>query len=358
MRKTFTKTALILLTLGAGACGDASSVDKEGPGVLLAPLKGAIFTTLADGTRVNANIYADKDDVYLDGGPGPGAPGMAACLPEGFYYFQVTDPSGMTPLSTDEIGCRRFEVTADCEIEYEPENCAMPHAVGMDLNDGGDTIALMPYLDTPNNGDEYKVWATPVDEYVEGGANFGFINSSSKTDNFKVRQAPPKCGDGELDEGEQCDDGNTVGGDGCSAICTIEPPCGNGMKDEGEECDDGNNVDGDGCSAICTIEPFCGDGTLDSGEQCDDGNNEDGDGCSADCAIESRCGDGTVNEGEQCDDGNTTGGDGCSATCEVEHGPKCGNGIPEEGEQCDDGNDNNEDQCTNDCKICDVIKPL
>jgi cysteine-rich repeat protein len=31
----------------------------------------------------------------------------------------------------------------------------------------------------------------------------------------------------------------------------------------------------------------CGDGTLDSGEQCDDGNTQDGDGCSATCEIES-----------------------------------------------------------------------
>lgn len=33
------------------------------------------------------------------------------------------------------------------------------------------------------------------------------------------------CGDGEINnEGEYCDDGNTVNGDGCSATCTIEIP--------------------------------------------------------------------------------------------------------------------------------------
>src|SRR5262249_51824652 len=35
---------------------------------------GAIFTTLVDGSAVNYNIYAAKEDVYLDGGPGQGAP--------------------------------------------------------------------------------------------------------------------------------------------------------------------------------------------------------------------------------------------------------------------------------------------
>jgi len=97
-----------------------------------------------------------------------------------------------------------------------------------------------------------------------------------------------RCGDGyaDPDGGEECDDGNTVDGDGCSSICTIEPFCGDGALDSGEECDDGNTVDGDGCSYDCKIESFCGDNIIDPGEQCDDGNNSDGDGCSANCTIE------------------------------------------------------------------------
>lgn len=35
-----------------------------------------------------------------------------------------------------------------------------------------------------------------------------------------------------------------------------------------------------------TIDPYCGDGHLDAGEQCDDGNNRSGDGCSASCTTE------------------------------------------------------------------------
>jgi cysteine-rich repeat protein len=31
-----------------------------------------------------------------------------------------------------------------------------------------------------------------------------------------------KCGDGVIDPGEQCDDGNMVSGDGCSALCQVE----------------------------------------------------------------------------------------------------------------------------------------
>ncbi len=36
------------------------------------------------------------------------------------------------------------------------------------------------------------------------------------------------------------------------------------------------------CRSDCTL-PACGDGRLDGGERCDDGNNVDGDGCAADC---------------------------------------------------------------------------
>src|SRR5262249_49490827 len=47
------------------------------------------------------------------------------------------------------------------------------------------------------------------------------------------------CGDGHLDAGEECDDGNRINGDSCDNNCTI-PRCGNGIVDPGEECDDGN----------------------------------------------------------------------------------------------------------------------
>ena len=35
----------------------------------------------------------------------------------------------------------------------------------------------------------------------------------------------------------------------------IPDNCGNGIVDPGEQCDDGNNVNGDGCDAFCHIEP-------------------------------------------------------------------------------------------------------
>jgi cysteine-rich repeat protein len=90
----------------------------------------------------------------------------------------------------------------------------------------------------------------------------------------------PTCGNYLQESGEQCDDGNTSNGDGCSSSCQIEvapdngggggggqggtppPPvevepevvCGNAIEEEGETCDDGNILNNDGCSYLCQTE--------------------------------------------------------------------------------------------------------
>ena len=186
------------------------------------------------------------------------------------------------------------------------------------------------------------------------------------------------CGDGVRDVTfEECDDGNTTPGDGCSSTCLWEglaacggpgQPgcCGNGVQDPFEECDDGNSAAGDGCSAVCLNEGSqavgsqCGNGAIgylpsSGGEDCDDGNTVNGDGCSSQCLYEGSssigvavCGNGVLESsgGEQCDDGNALDGDGCSssclvqvlATCSSTDGVSCcGNGVldPANNEQCD-----------------------
>src|SRR5712692_1467131 len=148
--------------------------------VLAAPsyaqLSGAIFTTNFDGTIVNQNIYPSKDAVYLDGGPGPGAPQTAAGLPDGTYVFQVTDPSGKTLLSTDAAKCRQFTVSGGI-ITGVVSAGGCQHATHVGANNpGGVTVQLIPFADTPNHGDEYKAWATPVGDFLNGCAGLGVSN--------------------------------------------------------------------------------------------------------------------------------------------------------------------------------------
>ncbi len=57
------------------------------------------------------------------------------------------------------------------------------------------------------------------------------------------------CGDGKVNsDNEECD-----GEDGCEEDCTWTLECGNGIVQDGEECDDGNNIPGDGCENDCTV---------------------------------------------------------------------------------------------------------
>ncbi len=215
--------AVVFLVLGGEAGAHAPS--------------GAIFTTTENGDTVNGNLYDQKKDVFLDGGPGPGAPRNAAGLDDGLYVFQVTDPSSMVLLSEDAAECRVVKVESgvivarmdwagsgtdptDFSLHGGNDACHRnngsngPHRAESDLDHGPPAIVvqLLPYLDTPNPGGVYKAWMSFLEDFVNGCAaqdksgdqalsdidcgspndvpgNFhGFIPAHSKTDNFKVRE--------------------------------------------------------------------------------------------------------------------------------------------------------------------------
>lgn len=146
-------------------------------------------------------------------------------------------------------------------------------------------------------------------------------------------QAKGRCGDGVVQEGEQCDDGNRSNRDNCLNNCK-RPVCGNGVREGYELCDDGDHnsdTKPDACRTNCT-QASCGDGVADSREECDGDDrkyyictdfakyNGGRLGCTNECRFEysecTFCGDGVVNhESELCDDGNNENDDGCNADC-------------------------------------------
>lgn len=158
---------------------------------LAAGFNGSIYTTTFDGQTVNANSYASKDAVYISGGPqntnGNG-------LPDGTYYFQVTDPSGATLLSTDAAECRQLIVFGGRVSAAEGPSCQ--HSTGIPNSANGSTpVKLSPYSDTPNSGSEYKVWLirqVASTSVAADGMHLNFSPSNAKTDNFKVVFVP--CG--------------------------------------------------------------------------------------------------------------------------------------------------------------------
>ena len=163
-----------------------------------------------------------------------------------------------------------------------------------------------------------------------------------------VTSPDPTCGDGRVDDGEACDDGNDVDSDECTNACKL-PRCGDGILQNKEGCDDGNSDDTDSCLSTCD-DAKCGDGFVHTGvEECDDGNVSSNDVCLTTCLF-NICGDGKVNpETEECDDGNLVDNDACRSNCTRS---SCGDGIIQTqiGEVCDDGNTVAEDACTDVCK--------
>ncbi len=217
-----------------------------------------------------------------------------------------------------------------------------------------------------NDGDGNGDAGANGDDDPGSGGNDGGLKPIGGTGS--ASSGPAVCGDGLLQEGEACDDGNDESGDGCAEDCkdvddgfTCPVPgeeckpyakCGDGKVNFPEQCD-GGEAGVTGCSENCKVqigykcdgepstceETVCGDGVTEGAETCDEGDVIPGDGCSPTCQHEpscvngqgctSECGDGLrmqFKDGkpyEECDDGNLIDGDGCSSSCEKEEGYEC-----------------------------------
>lgn len=86
------------------------------------------------------------------------------------------------------------------------------------------------------------------------------------------------------EDGATCALGGAVGR--CDRGVCVASGCGNRVVDPGEVCDDGNTTGGDDCSADCKKLEMCGDGFVDVGEKCDDANANPADQCDA-CGLTS-----------------------------------------------------------------------
>ena len=92
------------------------------------------------------------------------------------------------------------------------------------------------------------------------GCDDGAANSATGTCTDTCQMAT--CGDGKVEAGvEDCDNGKKNGRSvntcSCTATCRVtQSQCGDGRRQGCEQCDDGNTTAGDGCSPTCTFEPI------------------------------------------------------------------------------------------------------
>lgn len=194
------------------------------------------FVLAADGAEAtNGGVKAD----YVYGTPGVQV--QSFTMSDGFadqvvltWNSQVIDQVAYEPLGSL------------CGQPNPPANCA---DVGFALEPGKST-ALDPAQYDPTNNDSYTAWCSGKSTY--GAGDYGTPG-----------QANPPC----INPCEGQPDQTPCGQDlWCKAgQCVPAPICGNGVVEaEGnEECDDGNVVDGDGCTAQCKKEaPVLPDGTV------------------------------------------------------------------------------------------------
>lgn len=251
---------------------------------------------------------------------------------QGSANFDVV--AGQTTAVWVALQCTEIDNNGGADVTAEVNIC--PEITRMTVapltTEVGNQIAVSATA-TDNDGDTLTfAWSSNNGSFADSGAmNTSYACTLVGVDTITVT----------VDDGQGCTDAKSY-----DVNCLAAGVCGNGTLEVGEGCDDGNLIPGDGCNEICR-EEICGNGILDAGEECDDGNLEAGDECDAQCRLEG-CGNGIVNPGEQCDDGNNVPCDGCDGQCRIE---TCGNGRQECEEACDDGNMIPGDGCEPDCTL-------
>ncbi len=296
-------------------------------------------------------------------------------------------------------GCQGFD-SSHCS---KPTTCGNGAVDGQEVCDGRDV-----------NG---KTCAEVV-----GEGSVGSLGCSVNCGEFDTTgcSAPTTCGNGKLDEGEVCDhdklnnvtcasyvgvgsEGTIRCNDKCSGYdiseCSAASKCGNGRLEEGEECDGVSFANGATCEKIvgegskgalqcdvsckivatqCSPRTTCGNGSVDPGEVCDGkqlnsqtcadvvgegsvGNLSCLNNCTgydiSNCTAPSSCGNGYIEAGEACDSNRLNDqtcasilGEGATGVLRCNNSctgfetkgctipqTKCGNGILEDATEVCDG---------------------
>ena len=173
---------------------------------------------------------------------------------------EICDPYEGCELNTEQIVCRQSGGPCDPQDKCDGIHPTCPReydAVGALCDDGDpetvdDMCAALPapVIQPP--------MPTPAPD-------------PSSTSLRTVCMGSALCGNSQLNTGEDCDDGNQVGGDCCSPACTFEPAgtsCSNGDMCDGDEQCDGSGTCGAGIPLTCDAGSICASATCDSASGC------------------------------------------------------------------------------------------
>lgn len=288
---------------------DLSNGSRGNAGSAIRLIAGAALNLIGGDLVLNANIirYNGAGGVVLENGAGlsnkishnrfAGNTGLAIDLKAD--SVSLPNPSDTGPNNMIDMPAEVQTIPARRDGTYDsyffrgraPEN----YTIEVYLVDAGDTSDTQQVLSGQSYGEgDYLLASQRVNATRDGkftvtlnSSLLGLgrkvsailIDGSGNTSEFSAaielmdhpNPSNPDCGNGQINTGESCDDGGTLPGDGCSAICSVEPgfrctgtpsrcevetsTCGNGVVDGSEACDDNNRLADDGCAGDCTVEP-------------------------------------------------------------------------------------------------------
>ncbi len=246
--------------------------------------------------------------------------------------YTMTHPFGVTTLTAAAPGRRSINFTDDCLVRVPP-TCGIGFNTFTTPLDPSSFISTWLRWDaTPPAPPAGAIGDFVIPHPITGspcGTNFfrvegpGLPPGGVQTNLFNLMGKKASiCGNGVVEPGEQCDDGNTLDGDCCSSTCQFDPagaPCtgtnvcltattcnGAGVCGGGtptlSACNDGN---------VCTVADTCFNGAcVGVPNTCDDANV-----CTTDFCTPPTVGCGHLNNALACNDGNAaTVGDSCSGS--------------------------------------------
>ena len=238
---------------------------------------------------------------------------VSGAAPSGTYT--ITHPYGVEVLQADGLGVINFTQDST-RIPVVPGGPAL--AFGTALSTGRIGPFLTAVAPPPpaglvgNGGAPQTVTGSPCGQNFFAISGPGLPAGGVSTNQFTVLvgKLAHICGNGVLDLGEQCDDGNLLAGDCCSPLCQFDAA--------GAACSTNVCLSGMTCDGIGT----CGGGTPNTAP-CNDGNA---------CTTADTCAGGTCIGGPapNCNDGNICTTDTCNPATGCVNTP---NTSP-----CDDGN--------------------
>lgn len=234
------------------------------PGASLYPTKrGANDAFVA---RLSAGGSALRYATYLGGRDRNDAPAYTAA------WGIARAPSGVWV--TGGTGAADFPTTPDAYLTSPPGEFGGSFLT--QLNVAQNRLEYSTYfprstsaLAAGTDGAVYVTGGTSAADFptTDGAFDRTYGGGTCQSDNYSypcldaivLKFGAPTCGNGTIDDGEECDDGadnSDTESNACRTDCTL-PRCGDNVVDDGppnyEDCDDGNRIDGDDCPTTCKL---------------------------------------------------------------------------------------------------------